>query len=34
MNKDEFIERLKDTDLPKGEYVRGNETMELWRRLE
>lgn len=25
---------LKDSDLPKGEYVRGNETIELWRRLE
>lgn len=25
---------LKDKDLPKGEYVRGNEDIELWRRLE
>ena len=25
---------LKDKELPKGEYVRGNETIELWRRLE
>lgn len=26
--------KLKDADLPKGEYVRGNETTDLWRRLE
>lgn len=25
---------LKDADLPKTEYVRGNETIELWRRVE
>ena len=25
---------FKDKDLPKGQYVRGNETIELWRRLE
>ena len=25
---------LKDKDLPKGEYVRGNEDIEAWRRLE
>lgn len=25
---------LKDKDLPKGEYVRGNEDIEEWRRLE
>lgn len=25
---------LKDMDLPKGQYVHGNETIELWRRLE
>lgn len=25
---------LKDTDLPKAQYVRGNETIEKWRRLE
>ena len=25
---------LKDIDLPKREYVRGNESIELWRRLE
>lgn len=25
---------LKDTDLPKAHYVRGNETIEEWRRLE
>lgn len=25
---------LKDKDLPKGKYVRGNETIEEWRRLE
>lgn len=25
---------LKDADLPKGQYVRGNETIEMWRRLE
>ena len=25
---------FKDIDLPKGQYVRGNETIELWRRLE
>lgn len=25
---------LKDTDLPKGQYVHGNETIEAWRRLE
>lgn len=25
---------LKDADLPKGEYVRGNENIEEWRRLE
>lgn len=25
---------LKDKDLPKGQYVRGNETIEPWRRLE
>lgn len=25
---------LKDSDLPKGEYVRGNEDIEEWRRLE
>lgn len=25
---------LKDVDLPKDKYVHGNETIELWRRLE
>lgn len=25
---------LKDTELPKTQYVRGNETIEKWRRLE
>ena len=25
---------LKDEDLPKGNYVRGNEDIELWRRME
>jgi len=25
---------LNNTELPKGKYVRGNETIELWRRLE
>ncbi len=25
---------LKDVDLPKGKYIRGNETIEEWRRLE
>lgn len=25
---------LKDSELPKGRYVRGNETIEEWRRLE
>lgn len=25
---------LKDKDLPKGQYVRGNETIDEWRRLE
>ena len=25
---------LKDEDLPKGLYVRGNENIEEWRRLE
>ena len=25
---------LKDMDLPKGQYVRGNEAIEEWRRLE
>ena len=25
---------LKDADLPKEQYVRGNETIEKWRRLE
>lgn len=25
---------LKDCDLPKGEYARGNNTIETWRRLE
>lgn len=25
---------LKDADLPKGEYIRGNEDIEEWRRLE
>ena len=25
---------LKDTDLPKDQYIRGNETIEKWRRLE
>ena len=25
---------LKDSDLPKGKFVRGNENIELWRRLE
>lgn len=25
---------FKDSELPKGLYVRGNETIELWRRLE
>ncbi len=25
---------LKDTELPKSQYVRGNETIEEWRRLE
>lgn len=25
---------LKDTELPKTQYVRGNETIEIWRRLE
>ena len=25
---------LKDKDLPKGQYVRGNESIESWRRLE
>ncbi len=24
---------FKDAELPKGQYVRGNETIELWRRL-
>lgn len=25
---------FKDSELPKGKYVRGNETIEVWRRLE
>ena len=25
---------LKDKDLPKGKYVRGNESIDAWRRLE
>ena len=25
---------LKDKDLPKGKYIRGNETIEMWRRTE
>ena len=25
---------VKDKDLPKGKYYRGNEDIELWRRLE
>ena len=25
---------LKDKDLPKGKYVRGNENIDEWRRLE
>ena len=25
---------VKETDLPKGEYIRGNESIEMWRRLE
>lgn len=25
---------LKDVELPKGQYVRGNEDIEVWRRLE
>ena len=25
---------LKNIDLPKGQYVRGNETIEVWRRFE
>lgn len=25
---------LKDKDLPKGKYIRGNENIEIWRRLE
>ena len=25
---------LKNTELPKGKYVRGNETIEMWRRFE
>lgn len=25
---------LEDIDLPKGKYIRGNETIEMWRRLE
>ena len=25
---------LKDDKLPKGEYVRGNENIEMWRRFE
>ena len=25
---------LKDQNLPKGQYIRGNETIELWRRME
>ena len=25
---------LKDIELPKGHYVRGNETIDEWRRLE
>ena len=25
---------LKNNELPKGQYVRGNETIEQWRRLE
>lgn len=25
---------LKDRDLPKGEYIRGNENIDMWRRFE
>lgn len=25
---------LKDKDLPKGQYIHGNESIEIWRRLE
>jgi len=25
---------LKDKELPKGEYVRGNEDIEMWRRMD
>lgn len=25
---------VKEADLPKGEYIRGNESIEMWRRLE
>lgn len=25
---------LRDADLPKGDYIRGNENIEVWRRLE
>jgi len=32
--KDRKHYNLKDTELPKTQYVRGNETIEKWRRLE
>lgn len=32
--KDRKHYNFKDTDLPKGEYVHGNENIEAWRRLE
>ena len=25
---------VKDKDMPRGKYVRGNEDIELWRRFE
>lgn len=32
--KDRKHYNLKNADLPKGQYIRGNETIESWRRLE
>ena len=32
--KDRKHYNLKDRDLPKANYVRGNEDIEEWRRLE
>ena len=32
--KDRKYYNLKDADLPKGKYLRGNEDIEEWRRLE